>query len=161
MRLYPPYKKHTVDIKCPTEFLAFLKDNIESHNSNHDARLKGVITEDGFKVEKKSIFYNSGRPQIRGIITSTEVGKKKLTAYIESYNFLFILMLIFALMVLITAVIQSNYLVLIGIPVSTVWFYVCGFLLSRIEIKRTKAELKNILEAATREKQPLKNPNEF
>lgn len=142
MKLYPPYNNWEVEIQNLEEFQKYLKKNIESGS------LKGKISQTDFQVERKLVYYNTGRPQIKGIIEASPIGKAKLSLSIVSRNTFLYVLGFFAIMMSITAISQSNPIVLIGIPIAGIWFYIIGLILHNIEIRKTKIELERILKKA-------------
>ena len=148
MKLYPPYTKWKVEVLNPENFHQFLLENIESNNSNHLANLKGKLNKDEFFVERRFGNSNTARPQIKGIIETSNIGKQTLILSIESKKNLLYIVSFFAIIMSITAILRSNPLVLIGIPITAIWFYIIGFILHNLELKKTRIELNRILEKA-------------
>lgn len=148
MKIYPPYKTWKVTITNPEKFKQYLLENIEYNNSNHNAVLKGKFQGNKFIVERKLFYYNTNRPQIKGVIETLNEGKQVLSLSIESSNSLLYIVSAFSILIIITAVFQVKPFVLFGIPVMVVWFYIGGLILHNIELKKTKAELNKIIQQA-------------
>ena len=149
MRIYPPYNKWKTEIRNPKKFHQFLMENIETNNTNHIAKLKGKLNENGFFVERKLVHNNSARPQIKGVIKTSQNGKQTLTLSIESKKHLLYIVGVFTIIMSFTAISRSTPLMLIGIPIAGVWFYIIGIILFNMELKKTKALLSKIIEKAS------------
>ncbi|WP_117885720.1 hypothetical protein [Aureibaculum luteum] len=148
MKLYPPYKNWKTEIRNPDKFLQFLVENIETNNSKHSAPYKGKLSVNEFLVERKLVHYNTARPQIKGIIKISDNGKQIIVLTIESRKYLLYIVSVFAIIMSATAILRSNFLVLLGIPITAIWFYIVGLILHNIELKKTKVELNRIMEKA-------------
>lgn len=68
MRIFPPFKKHKIKLKNPQKFIDYVRDNTEDKygNTNYSAKLKGVISEKGFTLKKKTSYMNGFKPRIKG-----------------------------------------------------------------------------------------------
>lgn len=148
MKIYPPYKTWKVEISNPKKFNQYLLENIEYNNSNHNAVLKGKLQENKFIIERKLFYYNTNRPQIKGIMETLNEEKQVLSLSIESSNSLLYIVSAFSILMIITAIYQAKPFVLLGIPVMVVWFYIGGLILHRIELKKTIFELNKIIQQA-------------
>lgn len=148
MRIYPPFKQWKTEIKNSESFFQFLKENIETNNSNHKAVLKGKLNEKEFLVERKLFSNNTARPQIKGEIIRSKEGGQVLNISIERHKVFFYFMAIICLLIIILSVFNSLIFALIIIPVFLAWFYLTGFILHSLELGKTKIELFKILEKA-------------
>ena len=149
MKLFPPYKNYKIEIHNPDKFRQYLEESIEYNNTNHSASLEGTLGKDYFFVQRKLFNSNTFRPQIKGVIKTSTDGKQTLIMSIESKKHLLYLVITIASILVFTAIIRSKPLVLIGIPITMLWFYILGFIFHNIELTKTKAELDSIMETAS------------
>lgn len=148
MTIYPPYKKWKTVIKDPAKFNEFLKTNIDSCDTGRYTKYQGKLSSSDFLIERKLSHYNTNRPQIRGEIKRNPNNEHELTLSIESRKTIFYIVLIFSVIMVLTAIFRQNALVLIGVPVVVFWFWFVGLILHRIELRKTKLEIELILQNA-------------
>ena len=147
MRLYPPFTKTLIEIKDIIEFKEYLNKTVETNNTNHSARLRGKITDSGFKVEKKLHYYNAWRPKIVGKYGKAN-GKDSLTLHLELGNLIPISIAVFLFFIIVTGIIKKSLYAVPIILTVIIFFYIMGLIFYQIDLKKTKHEINHIIEKA-------------
>ena len=148
MTIYPPYTKWKTIIKEPSKFDLFLKQNIDTIDSETSFKYKGKLSLSNFLIERKLGYYNTNRPQIQGVINQNSKGEQELTLSIKSKNNILFPPIVLSGIILLTSIFRQKPIVLIAIPIVIFWFWLIGLILHQIELKKTKLEIKLILENA-------------
>lgn len=148
MRIFPPYKSWTTEIKDPELFINYLKSKIETNCTNHHADLVGNLNSSGFLVKIKNTRFNNNPPLIKGIIATNHNGKQILTMTIQSGKTSFYSVLFFSFLLAFSSMINSNPSVLLAIPIIILWIWL-GFLFLHLSgLNKTKRVLHEILNKA-------------
>lgn len=148
MKIFPPYKSWTTEIKNPELFSNYLKSKIETNCTNHQADLVGNLNTSGFLVKIKNTRFNNNPPLIKGIIAINPNGKQVLTMTIESSKISFYIVLFLSFLLVFSSIINSKPSVLLAIPIITLWIWL-GFLILHLSgLNKTKKELHEILTKA-------------